>query len=671
MRGIAVMDRRVRRGIILLGAGCALVATLIFSSLWYVNNRLLPRAIARVERAAETRYPVTLAIESGSLRLFRGLRFWGIDVAVRGESVRSTAETVDVDLSLRTLLRIARIARGTAVPPLEVGALDGPAGAWQLLENVAAAGLIPDTITVRDVNVTLTVAPLTEPYPLRFESIVVSHDADAGAVTMTTEGESLPGVAAEVTAFYQTRTLDTEVTVDELPIPEITQTRFSPSGGAFAASVRGRYSEDGSVEVAGVVGVRNLSVDAPVITPDTISPIDLSYAFAAEYDPNAPPPDIPPAVPDSIRRHFPRGALTVRDGTLTFNGIEMALDAVLTGLETGGPHPISRAPAGIPRRILLDVGLPRTPVARLNGAVPDALRGPLDTLELQGDFSWHLALDFPRYDPAGLQWEADIKLEDFAVLRIADSVNPFGLNGAFLHTIRDPGVNYLRRVLIPPANPEAPPGSLAGAGSGVSDPTFTYVRLEEMSPWIPEAVITAEDGAFYYHDGVNFRTLALAIVRNLSEKDVIVGASTISMQLVKMLFLNDDRIFSRKLQEVFLVYLMEHQVPVSKDRILEIYLNIAEFGPGVFGIHDAAGYYFGKTAAELSLGEATFLASILPSPKRYHWYYAQGEISDGWFIRMKSYYDVMRLRGTISDEEYQAALEEKPVFAKEATPAAS
>jgi hypothetical protein len=667
--GFFMMDRRLRWGVILLGAVCVLVVTLVLSSLWFVNSRILPRGINRIEAAAESRYPLQLTIESGSLRLFRGLQFRGIGVTVRGESVRSAAETVDVDLSLRTLLRIARVARGTATPPIEVGALDGPGGLWRLVEVVAAAGLLPETITARDVNVALAGGPLTEPYPLRFESIVVSHDADARALTVATAGASSPVMAVEVTSYYQSRNLDAELTVDELPIPVIPRPRFSPSGGTFVGSLRGRYSEDGSLNLAGVLGVRDLSIDAPVVTPDTIRPIDVSYAFEAKYDPNAPPADVPAAVPESIRRHFPRGSLTVRDGTLTFNGIELALSAVFSGLDTGGPHPISQAPEGIPRRILLEVSLPRTPVARLNAAIPDALRGPLDTLELQGNFSWNLALNFPRYDPGGLQWEADVILDDFAVLRVADSANPFGLNGAFIHTIRDPAIGYVRRVLIPPA--DSGPLPAAAPATGVSDPTFTYVRLEDMSPWIPEAVLTAEDGAFYYHDGVNFRTLAQAVVRNLSEKDVIVGASTISMQVVKMLFLNDDRIFSRKLQEVFLVYLMEHQVPVAKDRILEIYLNIAEFGPGVFGIHDAARYYFGKDPAELSLGEATFLASILPSPKRYHWYYTQGEISDGWFIRMKSYYDVMRLRGTISQEEYDAALEEKPVFAKEAIPAAS
>ena len=135
------------------------------------------------------------------------------------------------------------------------------------------------------------------------------------------------------------------------------------------------------------------------------------------------------------------------------------------------------------------------------------------------------------------------------------------------------------------------------------------------------------------------------------------------MQLVKMLFLDQDRVFSRKLQEVFLVYLMEHHVPVSKERILELYLNLAEFGPGIYGIHRAAGYYFNKEPRELTAGEATWLASILPAPKTYHRYYEEGEISDGWFARMIGLYDIMLERGRMTPAEYEEALRRRPVFA--------
>lgn len=187
-----------------------------------------------------------------------------------------------------------------------------------------------------------------------------------------------------------------------------------------------------------------------------------------------------------------------------------------------------------------------------------------------------------------------------------------------------------------------------------------------MSEWVPKAIMTAEDGDFFYHGGVSFLTLRSAIDRNLRAGTIEFGASTISMQLVKMLFLDQQRIFARKLQEVFLVYLMEHVVPVQKARILELYLNIAEFGPGVFGVNQAARYYFDTLPSRLTIGQATWLASVLPSPKRYHYYFEQGAISDGWFTRMKGYYAVMLERERITEEQYEELVESPPTFPRRA-----
>ncbi|TFH03709.1 MAG: hypothetical protein E4H09_04775 [Spirochaetales bacterium] len=194
------------------------------------------------------------------------------------------------------------------------------------------------------------------------------------------------------------------------------------------------------------------------------------------------------------------------------------------------------------------------------------------------------------------------------------------------------------------------------------DPAYRYVRLDDLSPWVIRAVLTAEDGDFFFYGGVNWVTLAGAVERNLRTGEIALGASTISMQLVKMLFLDQSRIISRKLQEVFLVYLMEHEVPVSKDRILELYLNLAEFGPGVYGILDASDYYFGKDPGELTVGEATWLASILPAPKTYHQYFKDRWISDAWFSRMGGLYDIMLERGRMTQQEYDAAIQVRPAF---------
>lgn len=198
----------------------------------------------------------------------------------------------------------------------------------------------------------------------------------------------------------------------------------------------------------------------------------------------------------------------------------------------------------------------------------------------------------------------------------------------------------------------------------VSEPygPYVYVPLHHISPWLIRAILTTEDNSFFKHDGFNRFALRQSIERNLAAGDYVRGASTISMQLIKNLYLTRKKVMARKIQEAFLVFLMESVVMVPKARILEIYFNIIEFGPGVFGIHDAAVHYFGKRPSELTLAECAWLVTIVPGPKRYHFYRARGEMTDRYFDRIKRYMKIMLNRERITQAEYDAAAAIKPLF---------
>lgn len=144
--------------------------------------------------------------------------------------------------------------------------------------------------------------------------------------------------------------------------------------------------------------------------------------------------------------------------------------------------------------------------------------------------------------------------------------------------------------------------------------THVWVPYNRISMSAKRAVIAAEDAAFTQHDGVDWRAVELAIKDNLNRGKVARGGSTISMQLTKNLYLSASKNFFRKGVELVLTGIME--LTIDKRRILEIYLNVAEWGVGVFGIEAAARHYFGVSAAELSDYQAAWLASILPAPKR-------------------------------------------------------
>src|SRR6185503_4863611 len=142
-----------------------------------------------------------------------------------------------------------------------------------------------------------------------------------------------------------------------------------------------------------------------------------------------------------------------------------------------------------------------------------------------------------------------------------------------------------------------------------------WMPYERISEQLKRAVVAAEDAKFVDHEGFDWQAISKAIEKNERKGKVVAGASTISQQLAKNLFLSGERSWLRKGQEAVITWMLESTL--SKRRILELYLNFAEWGEGVFGAQAAARYHFGIDAAALSAPQAAYLAVILPSPRRY------------------------------------------------------
>jgi hypothetical protein len=193
---------------------------------------------------------------------------------------------------------------------------------------------------------------------------------------------------------------------------------------------------------------------------------------------------------------------------------------------------------------------------------------------------------------------------------------------------------------------------------------YTYVPLQHISAWMIRAAMTTEDNSFFKHGGFNWYALKDSVEDNLEAGGYVRGASTISMQLVKNVFLNRKKVLARKFQEAFLVWAMESVADIPKARLLELYFNVIEYGPGIYGVHDAAVHYFGKRPDRLTLTEVAWLVSIVPNPKKYHIYYERGSISDAWFRHMLRYVRVMHNRGRVTELEYELAKGQKPEFYK-------
>lgn len=190
------------------------------------------------------------------------------------------------------------------------------------------------------------------------------------------------------------------------------------------------------------------------------------------------------------------------------------------------------------------------------------------------------------------------------------------------------------------------------------EPRQLWVPLADISPLLVRAVLMGEDAGFYGHNGFDAHEMKQALKRNWEEGRTVRGASTITQQLAKNLFLSTERTYARKLKEALLTTRLEKTL--SKSRILEIYLNVIEWGDGVYGAQAAASDVFGKSARWLDAAEAATLAAMIPSPIRLN----PCEQPKSVRVRRDRILNWMHGAGDLSDEELQRALNSTPALRK-------
>ncbi len=225
---------------------------------------------------------------------------------------------------------------------------------------------------------------------------------------------------------------------------------------------------------------------------------------------------------------------------------------------------------------------------------PSGFFDSLDGMQVAGKLNYKLNVFLNASDPDNVLFDSRLDKDDFRIIRYGKT-DLGKLNGVFTYTPFEKGTPMPRR-LIGPQNPY-------------------FTPLEDISPNLRDAVMTAEDPSFYRNHGFVEESFRKSLATDFKEKKFKRGGSTISMQLVKNAFLNKDKTLARKIEEILMVWMIENNQVMTKDRMLEVYFNIIEWGRNVYGIGEASRYYFGKTPAELTIGESIYLASIVPHPK--------------------------------------------------------
>jgi hypothetical protein len=326
-------------------------------------------------------------------------------------------------------------------------------------------------------------------------------------------------------------------------------------------------------------------------------------------------------------------------GTTTADG-ELRLDDL--GASVGGLHGsmggvLDQKPDHVTGSFHFEV--PRSSCESLHDSLPSALLPALQGMRFSGTIgaSGHFQFDTRNLDALELAYDVQ---DQCKVTQVPPELEHSRFEQAFTHGI------YL------------PDGTILDDATGPGTPNWT--PLDDVSPYMKVAVLTTEDGGFPKHHGFNRASIRLALVANLKARRFARGASTITMQLAKNLFLSRDKVLSRKLEEVVLTDYLEQTF--TKDEILELYLNVIEFGPAVYGITAAADYYFGRTPAELDLAECLFLSSLLPSPIRYGAMRDNAEVPEGWMRLLRRLMDVAHHYGRVTDEELAEGQKESVVF---------
>ncbi len=283
--------------------------------------------------------------------------------------------------------------------------------------------------------------------------------------------------------------------------------------------------------------------------------------------------------------------------------------------------------------------LPTARCQSLLDSLPAGLLPDLQDTKIEGTFEaqGHIAFDSRALDSLELDYDVADRC------RMVD-VPPWLARAQFDHP-------FTHRIYLPD-------GSIAEQTTGPG--TSNWTPIDDISPYMQVAVLTTEDGAFARHHGFNRASIRASIIANLKARRFVRGASTITMQLAKNLFLSRDKTLSRKIEEVILTEYLEQTF--SKDELMELYLNVIEFGPAIYGITAAATYYFGRTPAELNLAECLFLSSILPAPRRYAVMREGGAVPAGWLRSLHALMEVAHRSGRITDAELAEAEGESVVF---------
>jgi hypothetical protein len=286
---------------------------------------------------------------------------------------------------------------------------------------------------------------------------------------------------------------------------------------------------------------------------------------------------------------------------------------------------------GAVKKYRLSASIPEISSEKFFYSLPLGLFTNLEGIRTEGTLSYKLDFALDSEHPESVIFESELNKKNFKI-RSYGKEDLSKINREFLHDVFEKG-QLVKQIQV-----------------GLSNPDF--VPFGEIPPTLVNSVLSSEDGNFFTHQGFNIEAFRKSIAENYKKGKFARGGSTISMQLVKNVFLTRNKTIARKIEEALIVWLIETNRIASKERMLEVYLNIIEWGPGVYGIGPASAFYFKKKPQQLSLEECIYLAMIIPRPKGFSYHFdPEGnlkEYTQGYFNLLSS---LLVSRGVIDSSQ--------------------
>lgn len=419
---------------------------------------------------------------------------------------------------------------------------------------------------------------------------------------MPSVGSGKASVRGEVDPVAQTGSVDLQaIGLDLSTLSSKEALPFQIHGGLLEADVALDLRADTQeADVIGSLVVRDLNIQHPWLAAEPVDGVQLRLDL------------------DSMLRLRERRVEVFRN-IWQINGLPVEVDGSFD--------------AGEARRVRGTLHVAAQPGSVLAAAFPAVLTPRITPLRMSGSWSGKVQMDVDFKLPDDLQLEVELDLDELKVEQLG-RVRLNSVLGPYKRKYVDPESEELKSVTTGPGSPG-------------------FVPIERI-PWeLQLALITQEDGGFFKHEGFSLFHVRGALKRDIKEGRLARGASTISMQTVKNVFLTHEKTLARKLQEVLLTWQMEKQL--GKTDILETYLNVIEWGPRIFGIGAAAEAFFGKSPDELDPLECLYLATMVPAPRFYHAEFASGEMGRKHRRRIQRLMALMVKRGHLEEDEFQAA----------------